>query len=298
MKSHLLLTFSILFASATLLSAEADEKPLVIVPAPPYAYLFEKIGGDMIEVESIVGEGDDAHSYNPTPKQVTRMTEATLLCSGELGFESNYFVKLGDGTDAPRPVNLLEGLDLLEGHCDHPSHEEGADPDEHHDHDHEDLHDPHIWLSPKILSNRADFVAGILKEILPSKNSVRIKANASAFKEELAEVDKELERELAPMKGKRFYVYHGAFAYFARDYGLEQVAIEIGNRKPTPKQLVEIAEQAKEDGVELVFVQPQFDQTSAKALAEAIGGEVANLDPLEKDVISNLRKIAKTVGGL
>jgi len=285
--------FALLFASAICGSIHADDKPLVIVPVPPYAYLFERVGGDLIDVRSVVGEGDDAHSYSPTPKQVTEMTKATLLCSGELGFESNFFVKLGDGTDAPLPVDLLEGLDLLEGHCDHPSHKEGADPDAHHEH--EDLKDPHIWLSPKILSNRTDYVAKVLKSILPPGAAAEIEMKAAALKEELAKVDAELSRSLAPLKGKRFYVYHGAFAYFARDYGLEQVAIELGNRKPTPKQLVGIVEQANKDEVKLVFVQPQFDQSSATALAEAIGGKVATLDPLEKDVIANLRKIAKSV---
>lgn len=296
MKTCLSQISSLLAASAFTFISSAEETPLVIVPVAPYEYLFEKVGGDHIEVRSLVGEGDDAHSYNPTPKQVAEMTTATLLCSGELGFESNYFVKVGDGKDAPLPVDLLEGLDLLEGHCDHPSHKDGADPDEHHDHDHEALNDPHIWLSPKILSNRADFVAGVLKKILPPEASPEIETNAAAFKQELAEVDVELSQSLAPLKGKRFYVYHGAFAYFARDYGLEQVAIELGNRKPTPKQLAGIVEKATEDGIQLVFVQPQFDQSSAKALAEAIDGKVATLDPLKKDVISNLRMIAKSVG--
>lgn len=285
----------LLSVSIVCLSARADDKPLVIVPVEPYAYLFERVGGDLIDVRSIVGEGDDAHSYSPTPKQVSEMTTATLLCSGELGFEGNFFVKLGNGEDAPLPVDLLEGLDLLEGHCDHPSHKEGADPDEHHDHEHEDLKDPHIWLSPKILSNRTEYVAQVLKGILPPSAAAEIETNAAALKEELAKVDAELSLSLAPLKGKRFYVYHGAFAYFARDYGLEQVAIELGNRKPTPKQLVGVVEQANKDKVKLVFVQPQFDQSSATALAEAIGGKVATLDPLEKDVIANLRKIAKSV---
>ena len=102
---------------------------------------------------------------------------------------------------------------------------------------------------------------------------------------------------MKPDSGKKFYVYHSAFAYFAKDYNLEQIAIEIGNKSPTPKQLANIADQAKKEEVKVVFVQPQFDQTSAKALAESINGRVAKIDPLEKDIVANLREIATAIKG-
>ena len=98
--------------------------------------------------------------------------------------------------------------------------------------------------------------------------------------------------------GETFYVYHGAFAYFADAYGLEQKAIEVTGRSPTPKQLAALAGQAKEEGGTIVFVQPQFDQSSAVSLAETIGGTVQELDPLEKDVIGNLRTIASAIQGI
>ena len=90
-------------------------RPVVFVPIAPYDFVFERLAGDLIEINVIVGEGDDPHSYSPTPKQIVEMAKANLLCSGELGFESNYFVKLGDGKTGPKELNLLEGLELLEG---------------------------------------------------------------------------------------------------------------------------------------------------------------------------------------
>ena len=81
---------------------EKESKPVVFVPISPYQFIFEKIAGDLIDIKVIVGEGDDPHSYSPTPKQIVDMAKANLLCSGELGFESNYFVKLGDGKNGPK----------------------------------------------------------------------------------------------------------------------------------------------------------------------------------------------------
>lgn len=299
-----LLAAVISFAGST---AAAAEKPLIFVPVEPYEWLFERIGGEHIEVHAIVGPGEDAHDYSPSPRELAKIAKANLLFSGELGFEGNFFVKVGDGKNAPKAINLLEGLELLEGTCEecHDSghdHSEGDaaakdghDDHEHHGHNHDDLKDPHVWLSPAMLKKQADAVVKVLKEFTPAEASAEIEKNAKQLHADLDAVDKELKDSLASHKGKTFYVYHGAFAYFAADYGLEQKAIEVSGRKPTPKQLAAIAKQAKEDKVDVIFVQPQFDQSSAESLAETIGGTVKELDPLEKDVIANLRAIGGTL---
>ena len=273
-----------------------NSKPVVFVPISPYQYIFERLAGGLIDIEVIVGEGDDPHSYSPTPKQIVDMAQSNLLCSGELGFESNYFVKVGDGDSAPKELNLLAGLKLLEGECDHPSHKT-EDPEDDLDHHHEDLNDPHVWLSPTTLMTQAAQIAAKLKEMLPQEKGSVINENLTKFKEELTGVHNEISKLLKPLSGQKFYVYHSAFAYFAQDYSLEQVAIEIGNRSPTPKQLARIANEAKTNGAKVIFVQPQFDQTSAAALAESINGNVVSIDPLEKDIVANLREIASAIKG-
>ncbi|MDF1862902.1 MAG: zinc ABC transporter substrate-binding protein [Verrucomicrobiales bacterium] len=315
MRPLLILLCSVLLFPAGSSLRAAEEKPLIFVPVQPYEWLFERIAGDHIEVHAIVGEGDDAHDYSPSPRELARIAKANLLFSGELGFEGNFFVKVGDGINAPKAINLLDGLELLEGSCedchdhghgeeDHHAehsgekeHKEESETDEHHDHDHAELKDPHVWLSPDMLKQQAATIAGILKEVTPDSASASIEANLQQLLSDLDAVDEELKTSLAPLKGKTFYVYHGAFAYFAEAYGLEQKAIEVTGRRPTPKQLAGIAKQATEDKVDLIFVQPQFDQSSAVSLAETIGGTVKELDPLEKDVIANLRSIAGAIRG-
>ncbi|MEM9281707.1 MAG: zinc ABC transporter substrate-binding protein [Verrucomicrobiota bacterium] len=303
-------------------AAEANkEKPIIYVPVLPYEFLFERIGGDWIEVHAIVAEGGDPHQYLPSPKQLAEISKATLLFSGELPFEGNFFVKVGDGVTAPRAIDLLEGLELLEGNCseghdhghehEHEHEENHADADghqhadevvevreedhDHHGHDHEDLMDPHVWLSPQMLLYQAQRIGPLIKEHTPEEAHDSIDANLQALEAELTSVDTEIREMLAPLKGSSFYVYHGAFAYFAAAYDLEQKAVEIQGRRPTPKELTSLVTKAKEEGVKAVFVQPQFDQSSAVALAESIGGQVKALDPLEKNVIMNLRTIAETI---
>ncbi len=277
-------------------AAAPKEKLRIFVPVLPYEYLFERLGGDWIEVKAIVQEGGDCHNYSPSPRQITDLSKANLLFSGGLAFESNFFVAVGDGVTSPKDIDLLQGLELLEGSCAEceAAHAEGGEAPAH-EHDHEELHDAHVWLSTRVLLHQAAWITEILKAHLPAEAAPDLEANHTKLKGDLEALDQELSELLAPKKGEAFYVYHGAFAYFARDYGLVQKAIELGNRRPTPKQITAIAQQAKAEGVKVVFVQPQFDQSSARSLAEAIGGEVRNLDPLEKDVLANLRLIAETI---
>ncbi len=302
MKQKLLPILLLLLANPWFAAAEESEKPVIYVPVPPYVFLFEQLAGEWVDVRAIVGKGDDPHEYSPTPGQLVKLSSSRMICSGELGFEANFFVKVGDGENAPEEFSLLDGLELLEGFCDHPSHRKDASGDsagrekEEEHHDHEDLHDPHVWLSPRMMAELAERAAAKLVEVVPSRER-EIGKNLAVFRKRLLGLDKELRVILEESADRKFYVYHGAFAYFARDFGLEQIAVELGNRRPTPKAVAQLAKRAKEDGVTTIFAQPQFDKSSAKALAEAIGGEVATLDPLEEDVFANLRRIAGAIAG-
>lgn len=286
-------------------ASEKAEKLRVFVPVLPYEYLLERIGGDWIDVKAIVQEGGDCHNYSPSPRQITEISKANLIFSGGVAFESNFFVAVGDGVHSPKDIDLLEGLELLAGSCSEceAAHADavekgdtaGAPTDHDHDHDHDDLRDPHVWLSPKMLLHQSERIAVILKKHTPVEASQDIDANLAALKTDLKQLDQELKEILSSVKNSAFYVYHGAFAYFAADYGLTQKAIELAGRSPSPRQVAEVAKRAKEEGVKVIFVQPQFDQSSAASLAETIGGKVRTLDPLEKDIMANLRLIAETI---
>ena len=106
------------------------------------------------------------------------------------------------GRMAPR-IKPSENLELLEGQCDHPSHKT-EDPNDDLDHDHEDLNDPHVWLSPTTLIVQSDQIAKKLKEILPEDSKSTIDANLENFKKDLNEIHAELSELLKPDSGKSF----------------------------------------------------------------------------------------------
>jgi zinc transport system substrate-binding protein len=321
-----------LFAAASLLSfiscteresgvSGSAGKPLIVVSVPPYAGLVEKVGGDLFGVLTLVTENDDPHTYSVTPNELVKVSGAKVYFTASLPFEKTLVSKLSETKGGPALVDLLAGLetrnfsegehehhDHAEGEHDHAEHKEDADHDhaehdhedaEHkkhadHDHDHEESElDPHVWLSPVNLIIQAELISSALQGLVSSEDEkATIRSNTAALVADLTAVDKELAITLSPLRGESFFVYHGAFGYFARDYSLKQEAIEINGRSPEPKQLTDVVAKAKAEDVHVVFVQPQFDQTSAEALAEAINGKVVAIDPLAKDVIANLRDIA------
>ena len=90
-------------------------------------------------------------------------------------------------------------------------------------------------------------------------------------------------------------VAHPAFGYFAHMTGLGQAAIELGGREATPAHLAGIIRRAREHGVRVIFVQPQFNPASARALSQAIGGEVVGMDPLAADLPANIREMTRVL---
>ena len=90
--------------------------------------------------------------------------------------------------------------------------------------------------------------------------------------------------------------FHPAWSYFAREYGLEQLPIEVEGKAPNPANLKKIIDIARKENIRIIFVQEQFDTNSARAVAAEIGGQVVKIDPLGLDWLENMRRIAQTLG--
>jgi zinc transport system substrate-binding protein len=120
-------------------------------------------------------------------------------------------------------------------------------------------------------------------------------ANLKQLTADLDALDARIARTLAPLKGQTLLVFHPAFGYFARDYGLRQEAVETGGKAPGPRHVKKLIDRARNEGVRVIFVEPQFSQQAAKTIAQQIGGVVIAIDPLAKDYIANLQNVADKI---
>ncbi|MDZ7618381.1 MAG: zinc ABC transporter substrate-binding protein [Patescibacteria group bacterium] len=266
---------------------------ILAVTIPPQADLVERLAGDRFQVEIAVPPGQDPHVFSPSPRQVTRLSRAVAYFRIGMPLEDQLLPRLARQTtkvvDTTAEIRRRSFGDKEAGACDghhHAHHGSGHTCDAHAGHP-----DPHVWLTPALLASQAESIAETLCELDPPGADF-YRENLRTLKARLDEVDRELAAELAPYRGQAFYIFHPAMGYFADAYGLRQVAVELEGKSPSPRQLKTLIDQAKSDGVKIIFVQPQFDQRSAEAVAAAIGGSVEVIDPLRKDVVDNLIHIA------
>ncbi|MBU4261871.1 MAG: zinc ABC transporter substrate-binding protein [Proteobacteria bacterium] len=283
-----IITFCLTFVfslSLHLLAAQAStlKKIPVFVSILPQAFFVEKIGGDRVEVEVLVQPGQNPHTYAPTPRQMTRLAEARVYFRIGVVFENAFIPKIKNSLPHLLIVDTRQGIELekMTGH-----------EEDHRDHG-EEL-DPHIWLDPLLVKKQAKIIKDTLVQLDPAGQSLYEK-NFTAFSADLDALHARLTKALAPLRGKSFFVFHPAFGYFAKAYGLKQIAVETGGNSPSARHLAGLIESAQKNGVRVLFVQPQFSQKSAETVARAINGAVVALDPLARDYFTNMTSIAQAL---
>jgi zinc transport system substrate-binding protein len=276
----------------------------VAVSIIPQQWLVEQVGGGHVDVTAMVGPGESHETYQPSDAQISRlMSGAALFCVG-IPFENSRAFAAIRSQAAFRVVDTREGIPLREmtllercSETSHGGHAEGqerpTEAGESHGHAH-DGKDPHIWLSPRLLKIQARTIARTLGELDPARREVYDR-NLAATEERLDGVDREVRRVLEPCRGKMVFVFHPAWGYFADDYGLKQVAIEAEGKEPSDEEATSLQRLAREQGVKVVFVQPQIASRGAQAIAQAIGARVEPLDPLAPDLADNLVRVARAI---
>ena len=282
--------------------ALTDDRLPVFVSIAPQKYFVQQIGKDQVDVQVMMPSGVDPHSYEPRPQQMIAISKAKLYFAIGIEFEKAYLSKIVSINPQIKVVHTDRGIRKIpmvayhhkdeEGELNGKENEHGAkgeNPGEE-DHGRSEL-DPHIWLSPPLVKIQARNILSALLEIDPSHRTI-YQANYQQFISQIDKLDTELKKIFAGKQGLQFIVFHPAWGYFARAYGLDQVPIEIEGKNPKPAQLKELIEHAREKGIKVIFVQPQFSRKSAELVAKEIGGQVAFADPLAEDWLANLREVA------
>ena len=285
-RKALLLAFGILVMSGAV-PAVAAQKISVFVSIAPQVYLVERIGGERVAVEALVGPGREPHDYEPTPRQMARLARAQLFVRIGLPFETAILKKIAVAfpnltvIDARRNVPLRYfSTESPDGPRERPGRGRTGQ-----------IADPHIWLSPRLMKTQAQTVAAALGRLDPAGANAYDR-NLRTLADDLDRLDRRLAARLGPWRGSRFYVFHPAFGYFGDAYGLIQVPVEIEGKEPSARQLARLIRSARRDGVRMIFVQPQFARKKADAVARQIGGVCIPLDPLAADYPGNMERIA------
>jgi zinc transport system substrate-binding protein len=273
-------------------SALAGEPIPVFVSIPPQKYFVEKIGGSFVQVSVMVPPGANPHIYEPRPTQMTALSKSKIYFAIGVTFETVWLPKFAKLNPKMQIVHTDRGIDKMEMVAHHHEEEDVAgDKDSAKSASLEESTgtlDPHVWVAPPEVRIIARNIQEALAEIDPANSGI-YQSNLETFLKEIDKLDKDLTEIFKGKKGLKFMVYHPAWGYFARAYGVEQVPVEIEGKEPKPGQLKDLITQSKKDGIKVIFVQPQFSTKSAETIAKAIGGQVIAADNLREDWERNLR---------
>ena len=251
----------------------------VLASIYPLAYVATQVGGDLVTVSTATPAGTDPHSIELSPRQLRDVGDADLVV-----YLGGFQPAMDEAVAERAPEHALDvaaAADLQplpEGAAD--EHAEDQDAPEAED-DHAGL-DPHFWLDPERLAVVAGAVAEELAQVDPD-NAGTYRANADALAEDLAALDSELAAGLGACGSDVVVTSHAAFGYLADRYGLRQVSVSgiDPEGEPSPARIREVREAIADLGVSAVFTEPLADPAVAATLAEDLGVEVLQLDPLD-----------------
>lgn len=249
----------------------------VVATIAPLGEFVEIVGGDKVVVTVIVPSGAEPHTFEPTPSQMREVAKADLYVMNGAGLEfwMNKVLKVNKKMAI---VDSSKGVALLQ--------ESGGEMD------------PHIWISLRNAGLQVNNICSGLVQVDPTNKDYYTK-NRDNYLQELQSLDEELSRSFISTKSKIFIVHHPAWAYFARDYGLEEVPLMENEKEPGPKYLGEVVDLAKKNNIMTIFVEPEYNPKAAEVIAREMNASIISLDPLAKNYLENMtragREIAKSL---
>lgn len=236
----------------------------------PMEEFVRQIGGDKVEIITLVTPGVEPHDFEPSPRDLVKLRDSALFVYNGAGLEP-WAEKISSdlAKEDVRIVNASEGITLLPVAPD-----ESVDADE--------LFDPHVWLDPVLAQTQVTKIAKALTDADPA-NAAHYRQNAERFSAELAELDASYKTGLAQCERRTIVTSHEAFSYLAQRYDIDIKAIAglAPDEEPSPQTLSEVAEFAKQNNIRYIFFETLASPKLSQTIAREIGAKTSVLNPLE-----------------
>ncbi|CAH6660813.1 High-affinity zinc uptake system protein ZnuA [Pseudocitrobacter vendiensis] len=281
---------SIAFSGAAVQHADAA----VVASLKPLGFIASAITDGVTDTQVLLPDGASEHDYSLRPSDVKRLQNADLVVW--IGPEMEAFMNKSTQSISDKnkvTIAQLDGVKPLlmkggddddhdhEGDHDHAGHESEKGDAHHHHGD----YNMHLWLSPEIARLSAVAIHDKLVELMPQSRA-KLDANLKDFEAQLATADKEVGNELAPLKGKGYFVFHDAYGYYEKQYGLTPLGHFTVNPEiqPGAQRLHQIRTQLVEQKATCVFAEPQFRPAVVEAVARGTSVRMGTLDPLGTNI--------------
>ena len=264
--------FAVVFAALVIAllagacSGRADEGAgvPVVTTTTILADLVREVGGDRVRVESLVPKGGEVHTFDPTPSDIRRVTDARLVVRNGLGLDDWLGDLVGDtGTEAPvvALADDLPGVTVIAG----------QEPGQ--------AANPHLWMNVAYASAYAGRIAEALAAADPD-GAATYRANLAGYQERLAALDEYAKARLGaiPEANRTVVSFHDAFPYFAAAYGLtiDGTVVDAPGQDPSAGQVAALVSRIRDGGVEAIFAEAQFNPDIVETIAAETGATVVS----------------------
>ena len=259
------------------------EKPAgtvtVTVTISPYKYFADQIAKGKVDVNVMVSNGNNPETYEPYAQQMMELSKSALyLKVGSIGFEQTWMKKLQDNAPDMKVIDTSVGIK--------PAKTPGGNID------------PHVWMS---CSNARIIASNILKALceLEPKNKAFFEKNYQSLLSIIDKRDSTIRESFKkdPDLVRKFVIYHPILTYFARDYQLEQLAIEEEGREPSASQLKNLIERARKENIKFCLIQAEFANRNTTTFINESHTKPMNINPLQGDWNWAMQEAAAAVQG-
>ncbi len=246
----------------------------------PLGEFVHAVGGTRVLVTVLVPPGVEPHTFEPSPSQIREVADADIYAENGAGLES-WMGSILQVNPRMLVVDTSKGVSLTAGTGETASGGGIA-------------MDPHIWLSPRDAIIQVQNICDGLTKMDPAGKDYYAN-NRDNYIIKLKELDAYLNSTFAGTKKKKFVVLHPAWTYFARDYGLTQIAIDVEDKEPGPRYLTGVVKVAYANNITTVFVEPQYNPKMAEVISKEISGKVVSIDDLAPNYIENLKSVGEKI---
>lgn len=270
--------------------SDGGERLDVAVSIEPLRYFVSAVGGDSVDISVVMPRGADPETFEPGVTAMKKMHSAdVLLTTGLLPFEKRLE---GAGSESTLRFGVSDGVRLIYGTHDAAHHGHGAaSGDERHAHGEAD---PHVWSSVE----NARIIAANVVDALVATNPER----ADYYRERGGLLQARLDslagvwaQRMAGKHGAAFVVWHPALSYFAREYGLRQIALNVDNKENSSLRLRDIIQDARSHDAGALFVAKGYNPAQMAPVADELGVRPVEIDVMSADWEGEMEKVVNAI---
>jgi len=240
----------------------ASDSAKITVSIDPIGFIVKEIGGDQINVLTMVPSDSNPHFYDPSMRRMISFSKSSRFFSIGGEFEKVWLKRLLSLNDNMKVHNITQNLPVTS-----------------------DLNDPHVWMSPSNVKMMAEKVLSELTKMLPAEK-VFLKSNYDSFIGKIDDIRNKIDKITKRCEAAKFVTIHPVLGYFASEFHLEQIAVEKHGHEPSARYLSTLMEIIKKEKINFIFSQPQVSQQYVKVIVEETGITVEMIDPLSDDLFA------------